>query len=140
MPGPRGIRAGRAYVELGVHDRIKAGLDKTTRVKRPNADIRWPNNAKPGKPGTMQVESEHFIWISGSQAGSEGDPWVNAKAPDRAQWYRDGSIQCAEYWWALNEYAGNLMPYWDRKFFKLCTVNGVCEVWSPEPSSPTTRP
>ena len=24
--------------------------------------------------------------------------------------------------------------------FRLCTVNGACEVWSPEPSSPTTRP
>jgi len=95
--------------------RIAAGIDKTKRTKRPNADIHWPNNAKPGEPGTMQVECEHFIWISGSQAGSEGDPWVNDKAPDKAQWYRDGSIKCAEYWWALNEYAGNLMPYWDRK-------------------------
>lgn len=95
--------------------RIEAGLDRTKRIKRPNADISWPNNAKPGEPGTMQVESEHFIWVSGSQAGSEGDPWVNAKAPDKAQWYRDGSVKCAEYWWALNEYAGNLMIYWDRK-------------------------
>ncbi|MHC4199336.1 MAG: hypothetical protein ACYSU0_05045, partial [Planctomycetota bacterium] len=95
--------------------RIKAGLDGTKRAKRPNADLRWPNNARPGEPGTMQVESEHFVWISGSQAGSEGDPWVNAKAPDKAEWYRDGSVKCAEYWWAMLEYAGNLMPYWDRK-------------------------
>jgi len=49
-------------------NRIKAGLDKTTRVKSPGADIRWPNNARPGEPGTMQVESEHFVWVSGSQA------------------------------------------------------------------------
>jgi len=96
-------------------ERIGAGIDKTPRIKRPNADLHWPNNAKPGQPGTMQVESEHFIWVSGSQAGSEGDPWVNAKSPDKAKWYRDGTIQCAEYWWNLNEYAGNLMPYWDRK-------------------------
>jgi carbonic anhydrase/acetyltransferase-like protein (isoleucine patch superfamily) len=96
-------------------NRIKAGLDKTKRVKPSNADLRWPNNAKPGDPGTMQVESEHFIWVSGSQGGSDDDPWVNAKEPDRGKWYRDGAVECAEYWWALLEYAGNLMFYWDRK-------------------------
>ncbi|MBC8374251.1 MAG: hypothetical protein H8E53_11690, partial [Planctomycetes bacterium] len=69
--------------------RVAAGLDKTVYVKSPGLDTSYPNNAKPGKPGTMQIESEHFIWVSGSQAGSEGDPWVNAKAPDKAQWYRD---------------------------------------------------
>ena len=95
--------------------RIKAGMDKTKFVKRPDADVAWPDNAKPGEPGTMQVECEHFIWLSGSQAGSDGDPWVNEKEPDAAQWFRNGSIECAEYWWALNEYAGHLMPYWDRK-------------------------
>jgi len=107
--------------------RISAGLDKTPYVKSPGLDARWPNNAKPGKPGTMQVESPHFIWVSGSQAGSEGDPWVNEKAPDKAQWYRDGSVKCAEYWWDLNEYAGNLMPYWDRKtkFKHAITVAGT---------------
>ncbi len=96
-------------------DRIKAGLDQTPRVKPPSMDIKYPNNAKPGEPGTMQVESKHFIWLSGSQAGSDGDPWVNEKDPAKAQWYRDGSVKCAEYWWALNEYAGRLMPHWDRR-------------------------
>ena len=24
-------------------------------------------------------------------------------------------MECAEYWWALNEYAGHLMPHWDRR-------------------------
>ncbi|MDP6634548.1 MAG: DUF6055 domain-containing protein [Phycisphaerae bacterium] len=107
--------------------RIAAGLDKTPYVKSPGLDARWPDNAKPGKPGTMQIESPHFIWVSGSQAGSEGDPWVNDKAPDKAQWYRDGSIKCAEYWWDLNEYAGNLMEYWDRKekFKHAITVAGT---------------
>ena len=96
-------------------NRIKAGLDKTPRVKRPSADVKFPNNAKPGEPGTMQVESERFIWLSGSQAGSDGDPWVSEKEPDKAAWFRKGSIECAESWWAMNEYAGHLMPYWDRK-------------------------
>ena len=95
--------------------RIKAGLDQTPRVKRPSADVKFPNNARPGEPGTIQVESERFIWLPGSQAGSDGDPWMNEKEPDKAAWYRKGSIECAESWWAMNEYAGHLMPYWDRK-------------------------
>jgi hypothetical protein len=95
-------------------NRIKAGLDKTKRTKRASADVEYPDNAKPGEPGTMQVESEHFIWLSGSQAGSETDPWINEIAPEKAQWYRDGSIECAEFWWAFNEYIGHLMPYWDN--------------------------
>ncbi|MBT3200240.1 MAG: hypothetical protein HN350_10010 [Phycisphaerales bacterium] len=107
--------------------RISAGLDKTPYVKSPGLDVSWPDNAKPGQPGTMQIESEHFIWVSGSQAGDEGDPWVSAKFPDKAQWYRDGSIKCAEYWWNLNAYAGNLMIYWDRKdkFKQAITVAGT---------------
>jgi len=44
--------------------RIKAGLDQTPRTKRPRSDIEWPDNAKPGEPGTMQVECEHFVWLS----------------------------------------------------------------------------
>jgi len=27
----------------------------------------WPDNAKPGQPGTMRVESDHIVWVSGSQ-------------------------------------------------------------------------
>ena len=94
--------------------RIKAGLDKTPYVKPSSADSNFPNNAKPGEPGTMQVASDHFIWLSGSQGG-EGNPWVNEKEPDNAAWFRKGSIECAESWWAMNEYAGHLMPYWDNK-------------------------
>lgn len=95
-------------------DRIKAGLDKTPRVKSHGAAQAFPDNAKPGEPGTMQVVSEHFLWGSGSQAGSEGDPWVNEKEPEKAAWFRKGSVECAESWWALNEYAGHLMPFWDQ--------------------------
>ena len=96
-------------------NRITAGLDKTPRAKRPSSDIKFPNNAKPGEPGTMQVESDHFVFVSGSQAGEVGDPWVNEKEPEKSAWFRKGSVKCAEYWWAMNEYAGHLMPYWDRK-------------------------
>jgi len=105
--------------------RIKKGLVKTEYIKRPNA--KFPNNAKPGEPGTTHVESEHFAWLSGSQAGSDSDPWMNELEPEKAQWYRDGSIECAEYFWALNEYAGHQMPFWGiKKPFKYqITVPGT---------------
>ncbi|MDP6490331.1 MAG: DUF6055 domain-containing protein [Kiritimatiellia bacterium] len=92
--------------------RIKKGLVKREYIKRPNA--KFPDSAKPGEPGTTHVESEHVVWMSGSQAGSDDDPWMNELEPEKAQWYRDGSIECAEYFWALNEYAGHLMPFWDH--------------------------
>ncbi|MBT3296061.1 MAG: hypothetical protein HN383_12380 [Verrucomicrobia bacterium] len=104
--------------------RIKKGLVKTEYIKRPNAT--FPNNAKPGELGTTHVESEHFVWMSGSQAGSDSDPWMNELEPEKAQWYRDGSIECAEYFWALNEYAGHQMPFWGAKPFKYqITVPGT---------------
>lgn len=73
------------YLYVKEMERIKAGLENVERVKRPDSDISLPDNAKPGEPGTMQVESEHFIWLSGSKAGSDEDPWVSKKAPDKAQ-------------------------------------------------------
>jgi len=104
--------------------RIKKGLVKREYIKRPNAE--YPNNAKPGEPGTTHVESEHVVWLSGSQAGSDSDPWMNELEPEKAQWYRDGSIECAEYFWALNEYAGHQMPFWGAKQFKYqITVPGT---------------
>jgi len=108
-------------------ERIKATLDKTRRIKPPRVDIEWPNNARPGEPGTMQVESEHFVWCSGSQAGGDDDPWANERDPEKAEWYRRGSVECAEAWWALNEYAGHLMPFWDRpqQFKYVITVPGT---------------
>ena len=36
--------------------------------------------------------------------------------------------------------AGTLMPNCVSMLLKLWTVNGVCVVWSPLPSRPTTRP
>ncbi len=76
----------------------------------------WPNNAKPGQPGTMRVESRHFVWVSGSQhAPNENySPWVNRFEPEKARLYREGSVTFAEDMWAYQEHAGVLMPFWDR--------------------------
>jgi len=85
---------------------VDKGLDKS-----------WPNNAKPGRPGTMRVESDHFVWVSGSQhaPNEQYSPWVNRDEPEKALLYRLGSVAFAEDMWAYYEYAGALMPYWDRK-------------------------
>jgi len=122
--------ADRRYVldlYLKTMARIREGLEKVRYARNPTLDIRWPDNARPGEPGTMQVESEHFVWVSGSQAGSDGDPWVNEKAPEKARWYREGTVRGAEFWWTFNEYIGHLMPYWDRKekFKYTITVAGT---------------
>ena len=93
-------------------ERIKAGLDQTPYVISPNVNETFPNNAKPGQPGTMQVVSDHFVWVSGTQGKSL---WINDDEPENAQWFRDGAVQCAEYYWALEEYAGVLMPFWEKK-------------------------
>jgi hypothetical protein len=35
---------------------------------------------------------------------------------------------------------GSVTPMLPSMLITLCTVKGVCVVWSPEPSRPTTRP
>ena len=114
------IRKDEEYIlalYLKAMERIKRTLDKIDYVRNPRIDAQWPNNAKPGKPGTMQVESEHFVWVSGSQAppGPGKNPWVDARQPETTRLYREGSVACAEDFWAYNEYAGALMPYWERR-------------------------
>lgn len=96
--------------------RMRSGLSKETYELRSGTTNAWPDNAKPGEPGTMRVESEHFVWVSGSQhAPNESySPWVNRDAPGKARQYREGSVAFAEDMWAYQEHAGVLMPYWDR--------------------------
>ena len=77
---------------------------------------RWPDNAKPGQPGTMRVESEHIVWVSGSQhaPNEKYSPWVDRDYPEKARLYREGSVAFGEDMWSYHAYAGVLMPYWDR--------------------------
>ena len=84
---------------------------------RQNTLKRWPNNAKPGEPGTMREESEHFVWVSGSQHAptEKTSPWVNRDEPEKAALFRKGALAFGEYLWSYQEYAGVLMPYWDKK-------------------------
>jgi len=97
-------------------ERIRRTLKKVKYQIRPSLHIQWPNNAKPGEPGTMQVVSERVMFVSGSQSppSDPNNPWVSSASPQKARRYREGSVTCAEDFWAYNEYAGSLMPYWDR--------------------------
>jgi len=91
--------------------RMRAGLSKAKYEVRGGV----PNSAKPGEPGTMWVESEHFVWFSGSQAPpGESNPWVDVNRPEETRLYREGSVEFAENMWAYQEHAGVLMPFWDR--------------------------
>jgi len=67
----------------------------------------WPNN-EPGQPGTMRVESRHFVWLSGSQhaPNEKYSPWVNRDEPEKARLYREGSVAFAEDMWTYQKHAG----------------------------------
>ncbi len=95
--------------------RIRAGSKKAVHKVRERDDKSFPDNAKSGEPGTMQVTSDHFVWLSGSQSGSDGDPWISAKDPKRSDRYRAEAVAWAEAMWSLYEYSGLLMPSWDRE-------------------------
>ena len=95
--------------------RIRAHSEKAVHKVREGDNKNFPNNAKPGDPGTMQVNSDHFVWLSGSESGSDGDPWVSAKDPKRSDRYRAEAVAWAEAMWSLYEYSGLLMPYWDSE-------------------------
>jgi hypothetical protein len=110
-------------------ERLRAKLPKDKFELNANTKSGWPDNAKPGQPGTMRVESDHIAWVSGSQhAPNEGySPWVNRDAPEKARLYRAGSVTFGEDMWAYQAYAGVLMPFWDRpKQYKyVATVCGT---------------
>ena len=97
-------------------DRIRRTLSQEKYAVSSGVVNGWPNNAKPGQPGTMRVESEHFVWVSGSQhaPNEKYSPWVNRDEPEKARLYREGSVTFAEDMWAYQEHAGVLMPFWDR--------------------------
>ncbi len=96
--------------------RIKKTLYKAYYNVSPWAAKQYPNIAKPGEPGTMRFETTHFTYGSGSQAPpGRGCPWVDMKQKERTERFRKGTFRCGEDFWAYQEYAGTLMPYWDQE-------------------------
>ena len=98
-------------------ERVRTTLKKADYKISPHVNAKWPDNAKPGEPGTMQVAGEHVMYVSGAQhpPGEPNNPWVGSADPERSRRFREGTIVGAEDWWAYNEYIGNLMPYWGSK-------------------------
>jgi len=95
--------------------RIQATLDNTKYQVDEGTKAVWPADTKIGEPGRLRIESKHFVWLSGSQeAPNEGSPWTSRAHRGFASLYREGAIVFAEDWWAYQEYAGALMPFWER--------------------------
>jgi len=95
--------------------RLMAGIDDTSYGTRPQTVEEFPATAEPGEPGALRLESEHFAFISGSEEDGERGRWIDGKHPAKAERWRHGTLVVAEHFWALNEYVGRLMPYWDRE-------------------------
>ena len=95
-------------------DRLLSEIDDTPYETRPGTIEEYPGDAEPGEPGTLRVESEHFAFISGSEEAGERGCWIDGREPDKAEQWRRGTLVVAEHFWALSEYVGRLMPYWDR--------------------------
>ena len=92
--------------------RIRATMPDREFPSSPHSLKKWPNNAKPGEPGTMRFASKHIVWVSGSQQAptEKYSPWVNRDEPEKAALFRKGTLAFGEYLWSYQEYAGVRMP------------------------------
>ncbi|MCP4212846.1 MAG: hypothetical protein GY764_15415 [Halieaceae bacterium] len=68
------------------------------------------------EPGTAQIESKHFVAVLGSQDPEDpkGTLWLMNNNKERAALNRKLIMRGWEDWWAYLEYAGHLMPYWEK--------------------------
>jgi len=96
--------------------RIQGTLYKAYYNPRLHSVRSFPNNALPTEVGTMRLETPHFSFNGGSQAGpGRSNPWVDIDEPEETARFRKGSKQCAEFFWTYLEHAGSLMPFWDKE-------------------------
>ncbi|MFC1600933.1 DUF6055 domain-containing protein [Candidatus Sumerlaeota bacterium] len=95
--------------------RIRANSVKLKYEVRPGLSSEYPNIAKPGEPGTMQVESEHMVWASGSQSAEPNEPWIHEADLAKGKRYRQATMLWSENMWSLYEYSGLLMWGWDSE-------------------------
>ena len=87
--------------------------------------IQWKVNPRhnsdfpPGdlyRAGTAQIESEHFVAVLGSEDPNDaiGSRWLIDDDREQAARNRMMIMRGWEDWWAYQEYAGHLMPYWEK--------------------------
>ena len=91
--------------------RIKATLDKTEYTVPPNILREFPGGTPAGEPGSWLKQSEHFVIPSGSQGNRE---WLGLDDPEKAERHRALVFSSYENMYAIYEYCGHLMPFWDR--------------------------
>lgn len=96
--------------------RITGTLDQTDYSVRPQTLREYPGGTPIGEPGSLLLQSAHFVVPSGSQApGGDNDRWLNDKKPEVAARLRECVFNMFEHMHAYLEYGGHLMPYWDRE-------------------------
>jgi len=68
------------------------------------------------KPGTAQIETEHFVAVLGAEDPKDnaGSLWLMDNDKNAAARNRTLIMRGWEDWWAYLEYAGHLMPYWEK--------------------------
>jgi len=92
--------------------RIKATLDKTVYTVKPGTRKKFPGGTPAGEPGSWLKQSDHFVVPSGSQGTSW---WLGLEDPEAAARRRALVFSSYENMYAVYEYCGHLMPYWDRQ-------------------------
>jgi len=96
--------------------RITGTLDQTEYSVQPRTRQAYPGGTPIGQPGSLLLQSEHFVVPSGSQSSDpEGGRWLNPKRPEVAARLRECVFNMFEHMHAYLEYGGHLMPYWDRQ-------------------------
>jgi len=102
----------KIYVEE--MDRIRQSLENLPRTNRDGFEA-GPVEEKLYQPGTFRVQTQHFVVFAGSQSPvGRSSPWVDAKRKDETTLYRKATLGVFEDFWAYSEYAGHLMPWWER--------------------------
>jgi hypothetical protein len=96
--------------------RIKANLAPVPTKVRLDSDFADKDFTEIGKPGMYRQESPHFVIVSGSQEADDGVPgtWINEQRPEDSALFRETTFKIYEDFWAYNEYAGHLMPFWEK--------------------------
>ena len=111
--------------------RIKKTLWPVEPEFQPQTLAKWDIDGKAYTVGTFLTYDKHMVAAAGSEAPDDGvaGVWLNDENKEKAARYRKATMNVYEDWWAYNEYAGHLMPYWEKsKQYKYCVVVGGTKV------------
>jgi len=92
----------------------------------PDIEARFPQ-CKLYSPGTFHIESDHFVISAGSEELNDGVPgvWVNQAREKDSEQHHAATLRMFEDYWAYSEYAGHMMPFWEKPVqYKYSVVYG----------------